>query len=733
MLTLDLETLGSEIRLRAVDQARKVLPVTPLRLDAIARMAAKLLGTPMAAVTLVGWDEDQFLGMYGMPEPFATMRSVPLEYSLCAYVVSADEPVAVGDMLADDDLWNHPAAVEYGIRAFAGVPLRDAANQLVAAVTVFDVEPRSWTPAAHAALGHIAEMLDRIPVEEDAREAVVAALAPGRDGSTAAALTVAGGGPVVPISPAAEAEVRRGFITALLDSLQVGVVAFDNDRRLVLFNRTLRRLYGLPDDTPIAQAFADACRQLHHVDGTPVRPDELVVARALRGETVRDAEGVLYDPRLPNRWLLTNGQPIRGADGGQLGAVSTVLDVTERRRAEQFRDCELAVARRLNACTTIDQAAPDVVQRVGETLGWIQVTLWLHDDVADLLRPTATWNAAGAPAADRFRRPIGDDDHNPVTRAWQGGEPVWQLGTSTGYGEVPVRGLLAVPVHTADAVRGVLVCLSADGAPDLAPVLGLLTGVTGQLGHFLDRLSTVELGLQLDRAKDDFLGLVGHEMRTPLTSIVSYGTLLAEEPLTDDVRQMVTAINRNAETMQLIIGDLLELAGLESGHLPVDRRPVDLCEVATAAVAAARSRAAVPVRTELPARVMVDADPLRLRQIFDELISNAIKYSADRAEVDLGVRIPEEGVVEIVVADRGIGVPVAERPALFTRFFRASNARHSTVAGTGLGLVLVQTLVHALGGTVALDPEHQPGTRIVVRLPCCHTPDDPHSGPVAIG
>ena len=169
MVMLDLATLGSETRLRAVDRAREALPVAPLRLDATARMAARLLGTPMAAVTLVGKDEEQFLGTYGMPEPFGTMRSVPLEYSLCAYVVSADDVVAVGDMLADDDLCDHPAAAEHGIRAFLGMPLRDARNQLVAAVTVFDVEPRAWTSAGRAALRHIAEMLDRIPVEDESR------------------------------------------------------------------------------------------------------------------------------------------------------------------------------------------------------------------------------------------------------------------------------------------------------------------------------------------------------------------------------------------------------------------------------------------------------------------------------------------------------------------------------------------------------------------------------------
>jgi PAS domain S-box-containing protein len=469
MVTLDMVALGSHARLQAVDRARRTLPVTPLRLDAIARLAARLLDAPMAAVTLVARDVDQFLGQYGMPEPFATMRSVPLEYSLCAYVVSADEVVAVGDLLAEEELADHPAAVEYGIRAFAGMPFRDGRGQLVAAVTVFDVEPRAWTGANLAALGHIAELLDRIPVEDDPRRLVVAALAPD---------------PATLVSPAGEAEVRRGFITALLDSLQAGVVAFDNDGRPVLFNRALRRLYGLPDDLPMSEALADAYRQLHHVDGTPVRPEESVMARALHGETVRDAEAVLHDDRLPNRWLLTNGQPICGADGGQLGAVATVLDVTERRRGDRFRDCELAVARRLNASRTVAEAAPELVARVGETLEWTRLELWLADGAAGVLRSAAVWE----PGADPAPAPIRCDAAHPVARAWRSGEPVWVFGLGAAGAEA-VRGSLCVPVRTAHAVGGVLACLSPHDEPAPAPVISLLTGVAGLLGDFLDRLT----------------------------------------------------------------------------------------------------------------------------------------------------------------------------------------------------------------------------------------------------
>jgi PAS domain-containing protein len=119
-----------------------------------------------------------------------------------------------------------------------------------------------------------------------------------------------------PPEPAAEAQIPHGFITALLDSLQVGVATFDNDGRPVLINRMLRHLYGLGDEVSAAEAMTEG--------------GALVIARALHGETVRDAEAVLHTADRPDRYLLTNAQPILDAGGRQLGAVSTVLDVTER-------------------------------------------------------------------------------------------------------------------------------------------------------------------------------------------------------------------------------------------------------------------------------------------------------------------------------------------------------------------------------------------------------------------
>ncbi|MEV4283560.1 sensor histidine kinase [Actinoplanes xinjiangensis] len=722
--------LESDARLKAVARARRALPSRPLSLDTVAWMAAQLLDAPMAVVALVGADEDEFLGMFGLPEPFATVRRASTRQSLCAYVVSADDMVTVGDLFADADLCSHPAVTLWGVRGFAGAPLRDSAGRVVGAVAVFDTRSRAW-PAAH--LATLSKMTARLgPLSEvvgGGSDAAMAAL-----GSTHAQVLAQAAADVdAPTDTVADAQVQRGFITALLDSLQVGVVAFGNDGRPVLFNRMLRHLYGLGGEVSAIEAMASVYGTLHQPDGALMAADELVVARALQGETVRDAEALLHAVGLPDRYLVINGQPILDAGGEQLGAVSTVLDVTERQRSERLRDCELQIARLLVTAAAIGYAATPLAEAVGEALGWPYVSLMLVDPVAGVLRPVAQWNAPGLPVLDLLPQhvPRGRAEGGVAGQVWATSEPVWipELTTSP-YAAAPAvrafidaaaeRGLhtsAAVPIRDGDHVVGVLTALSDSVEHDRFLIIGMLTGIAEQIGHFLARQRSVALQAQLVRAKDDFLTLAGHEMRTPLMSITSYSSLLADEPgLSDDIRHMLSVINRNTDVLRDIIDQLLELTGLETGHHTMHPQITDLSAVATAAAAAADPPPGIRLHTDVPATLALDADPHRLRQIIDELLANAIKYSPDRGDIHIRVHEPHEGVAELTVTDPGLGIPAHEREQLFGRFERGT-ARHSTLKGAGLGLTLVKVLVEAHGGIITIDPDHQPGTRIVVRLP----------------
>ncbi|WP_378069651.1 GAF domain-containing sensor histidine kinase [Actinoplanes subglobosus] len=665
----------------------------PVPWDAAARLAARLVGTPMAVISA----GEALLGTFGFPAACPVRR------------FGSGGPVSVGDLLTEPGFAGHPLITDLGVRSMAAVPVPAGPDRPRRTVTVLDTSARTWVDHDLAALAEVAAMLGS------------------GDGVTDSPLA----GLVGPAGDETRvAYAQRGFISALLDSLQVGVLAVGIDRRPVLFNRMLRRFCGLDETMPPMEAMTTVGARLHHLDGRPYRPEEMAVVCALDGHSVRDVEAVLRTPGAPDRYALTNAEPVYGAAGELLGAVSTVRDVTERRRREHFRDCELEMTRLLAASDGLEQAAPPLLKAIGEALDWPHVALFVVDDVADVLRSAGYWSAPGVYVDDLVPDRIPRGDAGPGL-VWTTGQPLWIPDlTDPPYTATPeahafaraaadrgLRASLTVPVCDGDEVLGVLVALCSTTEYDEFLLTGLLDGVAGQLGQFLTRMHSRELTMQLNRARDDFLTLAGHELRTPLTSIISYTTLLTEELDDPEQQQMIGAVRRNVGHLQRIIDELIELTALESGHHRIRARPVDLTRVVEAAVGELRPPAAVRIHTALPETLVLDADKERLRQIVDQLLSNAVKYCPDGGDVRISAAEDGPDVVELAVTDRGIGIPDGDRELLFTRFHRATNARHTAIPGNGLGLPLVRGLVEAHGGTVHLDPAHHPGTRIVVRLP----------------
>ena len=177
--------------------------------------------------------------------------------------------------------------------------------------------------------------------------------------------------------------------------------------------------------------------------------------------------------------------------------------------------------------------------------------------------------------------------------------------------------------------------------------------------------------------KDEFLGLVSHELRTPLTSISGYTELLQEEELTDDQRDYLNVIDRNSARLLSLVEDLLVMAQIQSGGLPLQLGEVILGDlIARSGEAAGRSPRARSIGLEIDAEpgVAAQGDPVRLGQVLDNLVSNAIKYTPNGGDVTITMTHTGE-TATIAVSDTGIGIPKDEQDQMFGRFFRTSNAR----------------------------------------------------------
>ncbi|WP_073263063.1 ATP-binding protein [Cryptosporangium aurantiacum] len=535
----------------------------------------------------------------------------------------------------------------------------------------------------------------------------------------------------------AEADAARArlFSDTLLDSLHNGVIACDATGRIVLVNRAFRALHDLPPDWPstdLHQATMELLPRLHHASGTPFRPVETPLRRALTGQSVHETDIRLAVPERPIRHLTVDARPLRAADGSELGAVATMLDVTATRRSTRISDCELRVARLLARAETLDDVAPDLVATVAGSLGWTHVGLWLVDTAADVLRPVAAWPnpllADGRPLPAAVRPGVGS-----TGTVWVTGEPLWipdlrrlsaehaaLLGKHPEYAAATdLRALLVIPIPGDGVPIGVLTCASDHPQHDDSLVEALLTGVAAQVGHFLVRRRERELADELHRTKQDYIALVGHELRTPVTSIATYSELLgmsaAGWPETD--RHLLDVVVRNTARLRELIEELLDLSAVESGALSLTIEEVDLAGIVEAAADALERPASITLRVEAGTAFLVPGDAGRLRQVVDQVLSNAVKFSPDGGEVKICLRAEPDTAV-LTVADHGLGIPDDERDRVFENFFRCEAAQTGGIPGAGLGLSIAKALITAHGGTVALsDGEGGTGTVVTVCLP----------------
>jgi signal transduction histidine kinase len=233
----------------------------------------------------------------------------------------------------------------------------------------------------------------------------------------------------------------------------------------------------------------------------------------------------------------------------------------------------------------------------------------------------------------------------------------------------------------------------------------------------------VTQALEVSRLKDEFVGLISHELRTPLSSILGYLELMRdddENPLSDEQVQYLGVAERNANRLLRLVGDLLFTAQVGSSSFALDASATELDHIVSASVESAQPNAVtsdVALTVVLPPDpVVVRADPQRLGQACDNLISNAIKFTPRGGRVVVTLATTDTQAI-VTVSDTGMGIPEAEVNQLFERFFRASTATRAAVPGVGLGLSITKAIVVAHKGELDVKSEVGVGTSFIMRLP----------------
>jgi signal transduction histidine kinase len=220
------------------------------------------------------------------------------------------------------------------------------------------------------------------------------------------------------------------------------------------------------------------------------------------------------------------------------------------------------------------------------------------------------------------------------------------------------------------------------------------------------------------RLKSEFIANVSYQLRTPLNAVIGFAEILTKQSFGKlNPRQLdySSCILQSAQQLMKLINDILDLATIEAGYMVLDTAQVEILEMLEAVLALTRERAeSRNLQLELRCRPdigTIGADERRLKQAVFNLVSNAIKFTPPGGAISIEAE-RRERELSLIVADTGIGIPLADQARVFERFERGKRQ-----SGAGLGLALVKSLTELHGGTVAIDSAPGRGTRIICRLP----------------
>ncbi|MFO0961250.1 MAG: ATP-binding protein [Isosphaeraceae bacterium] len=371
------------------------------------------------------------------------------------------------------------------------------------------------------------------------------------------------------------------------------------------------------------------------------------------------------------------------------------------------------------------EVIPDLIRRMAE-----------HEQDHQQMRAVLAGMAEGVLAIDHRKRLL---FANPTAVRLFGlttdamGRPLAELIRA-----LPIQEALEAPLNGSGAYRREVVVRARDASGNPGATVERVLNLRGsplpgsQPGGSMLVIRDVTELRHLERMRQDFVANASHELKTPLAAIKAYTETLLDWGLEEPELnvKLLNNIDEQADRLHQLILDLLSLARLESGQDPFDHHPIELLPQLREIVenhrdrAEAKDLAYIVDLQQLPPATIVRADEEALRQILDNLIDNAIKYTNDGGQVRFDART-EAGEVVLSVADTGAGIPQTDLHRIFERFYRVDRARSRELGGTGLGLSIVKHLVQSLGGTIDVTSRLGTGSRFAIRLPILSGAADP--------
>jgi PAS domain S-box-containing protein len=649
---------------------------------ALAQAAHEALGGEFAAAVMPRGSGFELAAAVSLPKKLAEALEAGIPASAdCLRAVADDKRVlASPDVMRDarfEQAWQELASAA-GYRALLAIPVASPRAQRSGLVLVFFRDPRTFVDEDLELAHHLGDAARGALERSELFEAERTARAPSQQ------LARTGGALATELDPAAVLEevVQQAPVLLAADACAV---------------RTLEEgdlVVSAASGRGAEEAVGTRASSTAWLSGDVYQSrSPLAIEDASADERLLGA-----DPILAAGYAAYLGVPLTGPEGALVGVLAVYA-----RRERTWRPEEIDALLALAANTSAALANAELYSRVSlEKERSVAILANIADGIVALDRDgeVVLWNAAaeeitGIPQEEAIgrstmqvlqRRLESDDEvSHPGQRLvsiLRGGEEVW---------------------------------LSLSEAVMHDP----LGAVAGRIFAFRD----ISADRMVEQVKSDFVAAVSHALRTPLTSIYGFAeTLLRQDiPFGDDERRVFLGyIASESERLTEIVDQLLNVARLDTGDLHVDLGRIDVGSVVSEVVETAEESGVMNghrFEVDLPEEPLAaEADPDKVRQVFNILVENALRYSPQGGTVTVGARRNADRV-EVRVMDEGIGIPAAERERIFRKFYRAESAARDGAAGTGLGLFIAKELVTAMGGRIWVDSTEGEGSSFAFELP----------------
>jgi signal transduction histidine kinase len=385
----------------------------------------------------------------------------------------------------------------------------------------------------------------------------------------------------------------------------------------------------------------------------------------------------------------------------------------------------------------VDSLLNTVVELTKERFGLYHAHVYLLNEAGDTLELATGAGEAGRLMKERGHSIAFDNPRSLVARCARSQQAVISNDVQHAENFLPnpllpnTRSEMAVPMVVGDLLVGVLDLQSdkinnfTEAKARVKTILGNQIAVAIQNARqYAQQAGIAEQLRTVDRLKSEFLASMSHELRTPLNSIIGYSRMLLDGisgDLPEEVTEDLGAIHYGGQHLLSLINDILDLAKIEAGRLDIDPHPVNLLQLAEEV-----GRMTSVLVTDKPVSIVFDIDPelpelwadlVRVRQILNNLISNAIKFT-ERGEVRLTATYEAgEDMVMLAVSDTGVGIDPERLPYVFERFYQADSSSSRKAGGTGLGLTITQHLVSMHGGRIWAESTLGKGSSFCFTLP----------------